>query len=467
MDSDDSKNREPLPPQDPANLRPSPGPAADWQAHVRILDREDREALESRPRAGRVLKAGVRVLEDRFARDIFREATPGNEAEFQRRDGTWTDESWRRAWFLAPDQFPAQAAAKLASIRAARERFASAIHQNVLSAKGMPFPSLRVPWWYSILPLEWEPKIRSVEQVANLTEGVVGVLAGRSGSPPGLAWPKPWHDLLAGLNDVRVYAVRRGGKVAFIVAAFVTPVTVQKQSAPAVAPLDQYRVDAVQKTYAAWRQTWSGPPPVFTFMTLGGMECPSADFTVAAAGDYWLLYSCPDSAGRWQTSIPRRFGDRSGIRDFVDCLKPETAPERVSRVKDGVDELIPAGEAITLAMIKSRTGYRKSVVRRAFFVLQDRAGDAYHVYKTKEGQYAIRPARSGEKVSLKAGSFHRSFVRQHGIRLIGAAVGVGGWALRGLFDISGVSGFVLLVLLVYVTSCIQNAINRRADTNLE
>jgi hypothetical protein len=202
-------------------------------------------------------------------------------------------------------------------------------------------------------------------------------------------------------------------------------------------------------------------------MTVGTVDCPSAESSATAAGDHWLLFSCPDGNGRWKTSVPRRFGDRPSIRDFVDRLKPETAPERVSRIKDCVDDLIPEGGNITAQKVKNRTGYRKSVIRRAFLTLQDQAGDVYRVYKTTDGQYAIRKSRPGEKISVRAGSLQRGFVRQHGLRLLGAAVGVGGWLIRGMFDISGVTGFVVLVLLVYVTSCMQGAINRRADDSKE
>jgi hypothetical protein len=434
---------------------------------VRVLKRDDREELDSRPRAGRLLKAGVRVLEDRFARDIFREASHENEEAFRRRDCTWSDDSWRKAWFLEPARFSAEAAAKLESARTAKGRFASAIHQNVMSADGSPFPRLRVPWWFTFVPFEWEPTVKSVEQVADLTDAVVESIQERGGPPAGLAWPKSWHDLLAGCNDVKVYTVRRYGEVAHVVSAFVTPVQVQQQAAPIVAPLDQTLIDAVQKAYSTWRQAQSGPKPVFTFLTIGGEDCPSAEASVAAAGDHWLLLSCPDGTGRWKTSMPRRFGDRPSIRDFVDRLKPETAPERVSRIKDCVDELIPEGGNVTAERVKNRTGYRKSVVRRAFLTLQDQAGDAYRVYKATDGQYAIRQSRPSEKISVRAGSLRRSFVRQHGLRLLGAAVGVGGWLIRDMFDISGATGFVVLVLLVYMTSCIQGAINRHADDNKE
>jgi len=434
---------------------------------VRVLERDDREELDSRPRAGRLMKAGVRVLEDRFAKDVFREASRENEEEFRRRHCTWTDESWRKAWFLEPARFADDAAAKLESARTARERFASAIHQNIMSADGSPFPRLRVPLWFTFVPFEWEPKVKLVEQIADLTDPVVQVIQEGAGSPAGLAWPKPWYDLLAGLNDVKVYAVRRAGKVAHVVSAFVTFLKVQKQAAPTVAPLDQTLIDAVQKAYSTWRQAQGGPQPIFTFLTMGGEDCPSAESSVAAAGDRWLLLSYPDGTGRWKTNLPRRFGDRPSIRDFVDRLKPETAPERVSRIKDCVDDLIPEGGNITAEKVKSRTGYRKSVIRRAFLTLQDQAGDSYRMYKTTDGQYAIRRSRPGEKISVRDGSLRRGFVRQHGLRLFGAAVGVGGWLVRGMFAISGVTGFVVLVLLVYMTSCIQGAINRRADDNKE
>jgi hypothetical protein len=439
---------------------------ADFEKCVRVLDRDDREELDGRPRAGRLLKAGARVLEDRFARDVFREASRENEEEFRRRDLTWADDSWRRAWFLEPRQFAGEAAAKLETARIARERFTAAVHQNITAAQGEPFPRLRAPWWFNLLPFEWEPKVKCISQVADLTETVARIIERCSGSPAGLAWPEQWHDLLRGLNDVRVYSISRGRSSAHVVSAFVTALNAPKQAGPVVLPLDQVLIDAVQDAYSAWRKARGGRQPVFAFISFGSIECPSAGPS-AAAGDYWLLFSCPDSAGRWKTNVPRRFGDRPAIREFVDRLKPETAPERVSCIKDCVDELIPEGGNVTVERVKNRTGYRKSTIRRAFLTLQDQAGDAYRMYKTTDGQYAIRKSKPGERINVGAGSFRRGFARRHGLRLVGTAMGVGGWLIRGMLDISGITGFVVLVLMVYVTSCIQSVLNRRAEENKE
>jgi hypothetical protein len=431
------------------------------------LDRDDREELNGRPRTGRLLKAGARVLEDRFARDVFREASRENEEDFRRRDCTWTDDSWRKAWFLDPGQFSAETVARLESVRTARERFASAVHQNIMSADGTPFPRLRMPWWFAFVPFEWEPKVQSVEQVADLTDAVVKAIQERAGAPANLAWSGQWHDLLAGLNDVRVYAVQRAGKVAHVVSTFVTPIRVQKQAAPTIMPLDQTWIDAVQKACASWRQTRGGPQPAFTFLTVGGMDCLSAESSATDAGDHWLLFSCPDGTGRWKTNLPRRFGDRLSIRDFVDRLKPETTPERVSRIKECVDGLIPEGGNITVEKVKGQTGYRRSAIRRALLTLQDQAGDAYRVYKTTDGQYAIRKSRPGEKITVRGDSFRRGFIRRHGLRLAGVALGSGVGLVKELIGIPGFTGFGVGIVLMYATSCMQSAINRRAEDSKE
>lgn len=434
---------------------------------TRILDRDDREELDGRPRTGRLLKAGTRVLEDCLNRSVFREASRENEEEFRRRDCTWTNDTRRRAWFLDVSRLSAEVAAKLEAVRGAREHFSSAIHQNVTASEGTAFPQVRVPWWFHLVPFEWEPKIEQAVQVADLTAEVADVLRRHSGSPAELDWPREWSDLLTSLNDVRVYSVRRGARCVHVLSAFVTPLEVRKQADPVVVALGQVMIDAVRQVYSTWLQNHNGPIPLFTFTTIGSMKCPSADNSVSDAGDRWLFVSCPDGQGRWKTTVPRRFGDRVCIRDFADRLRPETAPERVSRIKESVDNLIPEGGNITVERVKSHTGYRRSVIRRAFLTLQDQAGDAYRVYRTTEGHCAIRRAKSGEPIAIRAASFRRGVVRRHGLRLVGAAVGVAGWLVRGLFDISGVAGFVILVLLVYVTSCIQGGINRRADAGSE
>ncbi|MCC5829238.1 MAG: C1 family peptidase [Phycisphaeraceae bacterium] len=440
-------------------------PVTTFDQCVGVLDRDAREELDGQPGDGRLLKAGVRVLADRFAKDVFREATPANEQRFRQRDLTWTDESWRHVWFLDPTEFPKETAGLIDSSRAARERFMGAIHQNLMTSPGHAFPWLRPPWWLALVPFDWQPKIRNVELIADLTEAVTRKLRERSAGPPALEWPERWNQLLKGLNAVSVYAVRRHRATVHVVSAFITPLRVNKSAAPAVAPLDQTVIDAVVEAYEWWGGQRSSPPTQVAFMTFGAVDCPAADpaVTLPDRGDRWYVVSQTSGDRPWASNVPKRFGDCLAIRDFADRLRPQTGPQQKAIIRDCVEELITEGGNVTVERVSKRSGYRHSVVGKAFLVLQDRAGIVYRLYRTVDGQLAIRHARSGEAISITTASYHGSFIYRHGFRLAGAAVAYAGWWLRSALGLSGWLGVLAGIMAIYVASCVQSEINRRAD----
>ncbi len=415
---------------------------------------------------GRLLQAGTWVLRDRFDGNAFREDTQINEQRFIDRDFTWTDNSWRRVWFLNEAQFSGKTTAKLNSNRAARERFASAIHDNMTSMTASdegpaPYPQLRAPWWHSVVPFDWSPKVKKVDVVANLTDSVARVIQERAGSPPGLDWTKQWQDLLVGVNDIKVYAIRRNRKLIHVLSAFVSPMKVQKGADPSIVPLDQALIDAVKKIYSTWSKTQGKSQPGFTYMTIAGMECSLPDSSAVSAGDHLLLLSWLDCNGRWKTQMPERFGDRPCIRDFLDRLKPETAKERV---KHCVDKLIRVGGNVTIERVKAETNYHKSVILRAFLKMQEQADDPYRLYKTQNGNIAIRRPEPGDRKKIKADGI---LFRRHGFRIAGIVVGYCAWAILNTLGLGGYLGVITAILVLYASSCIQGVLNRCAEKDKE
>lgn len=429
----------------------------------RVLEHGGREALRQQAQAGRLLKPGTQVLADCIVPNVFYEATPENEASFLRRDCTWTDDSWRQVWFLSPDKFPESVRKALDAARSAREKFIGAIHANMTEAAGTPFPFLKIPWWHRVLPFEWEPAVKSVVEIADLSGELLPVVRNHAGAPEGLAWPDQWNSLLSGLNEVNVFALRRGANCVHVVSAFVTPFQVRKQSVPAIAPFDNTLRDAVRQGYLEWLKKSKLSKPQATFMTFGCMKSLNAEACAPDAGDYWVLLSFPDSNGRWHTIVPRRFGDRISIRDFTDRLKPESQLERLSRIRECVDRLIAEGGNVTLKRVSEETGYRLSVVRRGFQALQKEADDKYFLYWTKAGEFAVKLSTPYDKRNRIDDLFRGNWIRRHGLRFMGTIIGLGGFKARELFNASGMTGLAFFLLILYITSCVQNEINRRAD----
>ncbi|MCK5861565.1 MAG: C1 family peptidase [Candidatus Hydrogenedentes bacterium] len=433
----------------------------------RTLERDEREALNGIAGRGRLLKSGTKVLGDCIDKAIFLEATPANETKFQQCDYTWTGDSRQQAWFLPLNELSLEARNKFASIRALRERFVSAIHQNIFDTVGTPFPLIKMPWRFSFLPFAWEPTIKKVEPAANLTDTFCKVIRKYSGTPEGLKWPDYWCEFTAGLNDVQVYSLIRGKNVIHVVAAFITPLKMAKQTAPGALQFDQEYYENLQRIYKDWCRTSGVKQPQYVYLTVGCEECPDSDAFTTTSGNHWLMISEPDNVYGWKTSTPKRFGDRHSICKFIAILKPETSQERIARIKECVDLLVPEGGNITLERIKQNTGYRKPTIKKTFLVLQEQEGDEYRLYRTNDGHLAIRKPRPNESKSITANSLRRSLIHSHGLRFLGAAFGVSAWSLRGILNLSGLSGFIGFVVLIYISSCIQKAFNQRADNDKE
>jgi hypothetical protein len=120
--------------------------------------------------------------------------------------------------------------------------------------------------------------------------------------------------------------------------------------------------------------------------------------------------------------------------------------------------------------VKRETGYRRSVVRDAFFQLQKGAPDLYRLWR-KDGELTIRKAAKGEPVKITSASFGRRFLRRHSLQIAGLALGsavglLAVWLVTRL-GLTGYIGFLVGLSIAYLGTCAQNEMNRRADVEKE
>ena len=268
------------------------------------------------------------------------------------------------------------------------------------------------------------------------------------------------------MNPLRVYEVAGFRSRVHVVAGFVARFCIQRQAEPQILPLDQASADAVQEVYRRWLAEQTGSGPDFVFFTLGASGTLPANLAGLAAADHWLTLACLPDAGAWELRLPPPFSYRPSLRDFLDRMKPESRDLRLSRLKDCVDGLLIEGGNVTVDRVKRDSGYRRSSVREAFFELQKRAPESYRVW-TKDGQLAIRKTRAGEPIKFTSANTGPQLLRRHGLRLgslaVGATVSVLGSEYQRWLGVSGTTGFMLAVPILYVGSCLQATINRRAD----
>jgi len=170
-----------------------------------------------------------------------------------------------------------------------------------------------------------------------------------------------------------------------------------------------------------------------------------------------------DADGAWETRMPPVFGNALSLANFMDRLKPETREQRIGRIKAYVDELLTSGYQgfVHTDKIAAATGCRRVAVHDAMFALQE--SEPYTIYKTKDGRLAIRKATGKERATVTSAPVARGPMRRHAWRIAAASIGVGAWFLRDVVTGKGFDplGFLILVPLVYLGSCVQSTINRR------
>ena len=408
--------------------------------------------------------AGTIVLRDPFATDKFMMDNDTNRRRFRDRDYTWTDQSRRRVWF--PDPLP-ELKAELQAVQSARERFVAALDENMTAARRQPVPDVNLP--YRIVLLPWELKLHEISAAADLTDEVVNGLRAMSGVPADLAWPETCDQMLRDLCSVKVYRLQGTWMQMHVVAAFVTPMRFERGAGARLVGPGADVLDAVRAAYRQWKDR-DGSVPRFTFYSLGSHARWDDKLHGHAAGDHWLVFSSANADARtWEVRTPPRYGDRMSLRNFLDRLKPETRGQRISRIKYLVDELLETERNVLLEDVAEKTRYRKSVVRDAFLTMQQQSPDAYRLEKRYDGRVQIRKAQPGERIGITEASFRKTLIRRHILGLLGTAAGAGGWVIKdwirsARFD---PTGFFILIPTVYVASCLQAIINRRASEDKE
>lgn len=431
---------------------------------VRPLEHEARD-LEQK-----LLPAGTAVLCHPLAPAEFLEDTPANRSRFLALDCAWTEKLRQRLWFPPTAGLYPGLIEQIDRARSAKGQFLAALQENVAASLGSPVPEVRASKWINLLPYEWEPKIKSAEQVADLTDRFFAAVRPQSGVRADLAWPPQWEALVKGLNTVLVYEVAGFRSRMYVVLAFVTRLRIQRQTEPQLVPLDQAHADTVLQVYRQWLAEKAGSRPDFAFFSLGAAGALPANLAGVAAADYWLTLSGQTDGGQWDVRTPPPFSYRRALRDFLDRLKPETRDARVHRLKECVDGLLIEGGNVTVDRVKRDSGYRRSTVRDAFFELQKRAPESYRVW-TKDGQLAIRKTREADPIKITAATAGPELVRRHGLRIgsmaVGATVSVLGSTYQQWLGVSGATGFMLAVPILYIGSCLQASINRRADKEKE
>jgi len=413
----------------------------EWREFVRVLEKDERDV------DGKLLKRGTKVLCHPSQPESLREDSPANRQEFLRLDRTWTPQARQRVWFPSMSSVTSGLADKAEHCRSAKKTFLAAIDENISSARRQPIPEVKsLPFWFAVLA--WEPKIKEVTEVADLTTQLADRIASKSNVPQQVGWPDEWRQWLASMNGLKVYALSGMTTTVHVVAAVPAWVRFQAPGQPKFSPPGQETVDLIHDVYQQWSHG-SGQRAAFAFFTLASALPLPEQITGYAAGDHWLIVSSLKTDGTFDTRTPPRFADRLSLRNFMDRLRPETRQHRISRIKRFVDELLGFGYEgnIHLEKIAKETGYRRTAVRDTLLALQD--SGHYRVYRTAEGEIAVgrNTARMGTTVT--AATFRRSWLAR--VACLGPAVSVGVWFAKDLilgrpFEILG---FTAMIPLAY------------------
>jgi len=413
----------------------------EWREYVRVLEKDERDV------DGKLLKSGTRVLCHPSQPEALREDNHANRQEFLRLDRTWTLQARQRVWFPSLPPAWGDLTGQTEECRSAKRAFLAAIDENIRSARRQPIPEVKsLPFWFAVLA--WEPKIKEVTEVADLTEELTDHVASKSGVPQQVEWPDEWRNWLASMNGLKIYALSGMTATVHVIAAVPAWVRFQAPGQPKFSSPGQETVDLIHDVYQQWSRD-SGQQAAFAFFTLASALPWPEQITGYAAGDHWLILSSLKTDSTFETRTPPRFADRLSLRDFMDRLRPETRQHRISRSKRFVDGLLDTGYEgnIHLEKIARDTGYRRTAVRDALLALQD--SGHYQVYRTSEGEIAVGRKGTRMGVTVTAATFRRSWLAR--LACLGPAVSVGVWFAKDLilgrpFEILG---FAAMIPLAY------------------
>jgi len=413
----------------------------DLHSHVRCLDSDERDA------DGKLLKRGTKVLYHPLQPEIIREDTHVNQVEFIRLDKTWTPEMRQRIWFPPLPNALDDLADQTERCRTAKKEFLAAIDENVISARLQPIPEVKsLPFWFSILA--WEPRIREVVEVADLTELLIDHVLSNSGVPKELVCPEDRRNWLTSMSGLKVYALSGMTSTVHVIAAVPISIHFQTPGKPVLLPPNQKDIDLIFNIYKQWSQSIS-KRAAFSFYSIASAYSWPSQITGYAAGDHWFVVSSLGDDGIWRMSTPPRFADRLSLRNFMDRLRPETRQQRISKIKHFVDELLDSGYEgnITLEKITNETTYRRAAIRDALIALQD--SGHYRVYRTSDGVLAVGSRASKIGTTVRRKHNYGNWLAR--VACLGPAVSVGIWFVKDLilgrpFE---VLGFIAMIPLAY------------------
>lgn len=384
-----------------ANAAPAVESVADASSgHLRVLQTNARDIH------GRVLMAGTRVLAHPLAPTEFMEDTPANRAAFAAADFTWRPETRSDAWF-GPPVNDAGFQTQVALARARMGEFLAAIDVNIAEPqhgmRGQPFPALRPPFWFALLP--WEPTVSRVEMVSDgdidLADRLVPALAGPEyvAAPADVVRPPAFLDLLKSVNKMRVYRLHSQTAVVDVLAAFIAPVRMTEPGRANFTEATSTTLDLLATIYNQWRAARGETAPL-VFLAVGTpMEWRVEEGHLARASSLAVCSAPgPDGdAARWTVTMPPRQGDRLALRQFLDRLRPQTQQARAAAIRAIVDEHLPLAGKVTPELVERALGYPRSEIIAAFKSMEQH--DGYRMEHADGKIWIGKPADSAGAVS--------------------------------------------------------------------
>lgn len=333
-------------------------------------------AAAARDLEGRRWPAGTAVLANPVQPEEFLVDTPGHRSRFADSGFAWSDGCRQRLLDEALDRLAGSAS--FAAAVQVREGYLAALHANLTSAVGAPFPYAKVPLRAFVLP--WHPRVRRVG-VANLDRQLVEVLAERT-LPEGWRHSERVRQMLGEVTACRLYELRGLCATTHVLVAFT--VTFDPDACAVIGTPTP--LELAQRALGDDHEL--DPPSLWCAIGSVG-DVPPAEVPQAR-----VAYATPDARGGWSTVAAAAPWPRGYIQSFAQRLLPVTREERTAQVKAVVDRHFASGMVRQVDNVRVRDvlhelpGMDRASVREAMVELQ--AAD-YAVRRGAEGEFEIRP----------------------------------------------------------------------------
>ena len=410
---------------------------------------------EGRDVEGKLLGAGTPIIRHPGAPAEFMADSPENRELFEKKNRAWSDSTRQEIYFPARKDWNPGLVAEFETARTHCREFCSAIDQNVGSTQGKQLPDANLPAWLFALP--YMPKIKSIEQVAELGPALAEKICWLGNAPAGTSLPEDWREALAGIQKVTIYELTGQFGRFHVVSAFAFPIEFSPGNQPKSSKPDSALLNAIQSIYEEWALKKRSVN--YTFFTIGTTQPWPAEMTGTASGRSWTSLSSASSDKRWATSTPPQFASKLYLRNFLEALRPETFEQVVERVKGAVDEKIGGGFPgnIRLELIAKKTSYRRTIIRHAFQSMQE--SGHYECYWVDK-ELAIQ--KRTDKGAIVIHPQEHPYVKYRLGILLPAALGILGWQCLN-YVTSGefqVLSFLIVPPFVYAGKCLEIVIKR-------